>query len=296
MATADLFQDITNAVLDLQAADYQSYALPLQRLGRLLRHESLKEKNQKILSGIDLEDFLEMSLATESSMAGSAHLAWPDSDTSVLGIQLALVQRFCAEPDYLIEFGHTFYYTGSNVNEDLRAVVRALIVPFVRDYRAFVQPRSSEKTDVVYMETNAVFIVHGHDEAPRLAVARFLEKLALRPIILSDQPNRGRTIIEKFEAHSDVGFAVVLLTPDDIGAPKGGDCKPRARQNVILELGYFIGKLGRSHVCALRSADIEIPSDILGVIWTDYDTAGGWKLNLARELRAAGYAIDMNLL
>lgn len=150
----------------------------------------------------------------------------------------------------------------------------------------------SEKID--FSKNRQVFVVHGHDEGARNAVARFLEKIELRPTILSEQPNKGRTIIEKFEAHAEVGFAVVLLTPDDEGCAKGSPPQPRARQNVILELGYFIGKLGRARVCALKSAGLEIPSDILGVVWTEYDPNGGWQRGLANELQAAGYEIDWN--
>ena len=127
-------------------------------------------------------------------------------------------------------------------------------------------------------------------------VARFLEKLRLDPIILHEQPSMGRTVIEKFEAHADVGFAVVLLTPDDMGGlASGGEVKPRARQNVILELGYFIGSLGRAKVCALYVEGVEIPSDIHGVLYVSYDAAGGWRLKLASEIRAAGLPVDMNL-
>lgn len=139
-----------------------------------------------------------------------------------------------------------------------------------------------------------VFIVHGHAGEPREAVARFLEQLGLEPIILHEQANQGRTIIEKFEAHADVGFAIVLLTPDDVGGPDGREQRPRARQNVILELGYFIGRLGRSQVCALMMGEIELPSDILGVAWTPLDTGGAWKQALAKELAAAGYEFDWN--
>jgi predicted nucleotide-binding protein len=104
----------------------------------------------------------------------------------------------------------------------------------------------------------------------------------------------GQTLIEKFEAHSDVGFAVVLLTDDDLGGPKGGEQNPRARQNVVLELGYFIGRLGRDRVCALKNGNIELPSDILGIVWEDLDDQGGWRAKLARELQAAKYEIDWN--
>jgi predicted nucleotide-binding protein len=144
-------------------------------------------------------------------------------------------------------------------------------------------------------DSRQVFLVHGHDKAVREEVARFVEKLDLEPIILHEQPNMGRTVIEKFEAHADVRFAVVLLTPDDVGGlASGGGVKPRARQNVILELGYFIGRLGRARVCALYVEGVEIPSDIHGVVYVAYDAAGGWRLKLASEIRAAGLNIDMN--
>lgn len=99
------------------------------------------------------------------------------------------------------------------------------------------------------VHSDRVFVVHGHDEGARESVARFLEKLGLEPIILHEQANRGRTVIEKIEGHRDVGFAVVLLTPDDQGCVEGGQLEPRARQNVLLELGYFLGYLGRDRVC-----------------------------------------------
>ncbi|MEX3693039.1 TIR domain-containing protein [Paraburkholderia sp. BR14263] len=137
-----------------------------------------------------------------------------------------------------------------------------------------------------------VFVVHGHDEGARETVARFLEKVDFKPIILHEQANQGRTVIEKIEAHGDVDFAIVLLTPDDEGCVKGGQPKPRARQNVLLELGYFIGRLGRNRVCALKRGDPEIPSDYLGVVWEAMDAGGNWKSALCRELDAAGHEID----
>lgn len=138
-----------------------------------------------------------------------------------------------------------------------------------------------------------VFLVHGHDEGARETVARFLEQLGFQCIILHEQANRGGTIIEKIERNSDVGFAVVLLTPDDDGCAAGGTPEPRARQNVLLELGYFIGRLGREKVCALKRGTVEIPSDFAGVVWESMDNSG-WKQALGRELEAAGHDIDWN--
>jgi predicted nucleotide-binding protein len=141
-----------------------------------------------------------------------------------------------------------------------------------------------------------VFIIHCHDEAAKESVARFIEKLDLNPIILHERPNKSRTIIEKFEDYSNVGFAIVLLTPDDVGASKEEkeNLKHRARQNVIFELGYFIGKLGRERVCALYKEDVEVLSDFKGVLYLPMDSAGGWRLDLAKEVKAAGINVDLN--
>jgi predicted nucleotide-binding protein len=141
-----------------------------------------------------------------------------------------------------------------------------------------------------------VFLVHGHDDSARETTARFLERLKLEPIILHEQANEGRTIIEKVEHYSEVVFAVVLLTPDDVGGlnVQSPELKPRARQNVILELGYFLGKLGRTRIAALLKDDVEKPSDYDGVVYISMDKAGAWKLQLARELKTAGLNIDLN--
>lgn len=142
-----------------------------------------------------------------------------------------------------------------------------------------------------------VFVVHGRDDAAKEAVARFLEHLKLRPIILHEEANQGRTIIEKFEDEAKVDFAVVLLTPDDLGSSANtpDDRQKRARQNVIFELGYFIGRLGRSRVCALYKPGVELPSDFDGVLYVSMDDPQGWRLLLAREIKAAGVAVDLNL-
>ena len=143
-----------------------------------------------------------------------------------------------------------------------------------------------------------VFVVHGHDEATLQAVARFLEKLKLEAIVLREQPDQGRMIIEKFEDYaSEVGFAVVLLTPDDLaGAAATPSQTSRARQNVIFELGYFVGKLGRGRACLLRKGEVEIPSDLYGVIYSEMDAGEGWKLKLAREFAAAKLDFDGGLV
>jgi len=153
--------------------------------------------------------------------------------------------------------------------------------------------------DVQNVSPRKVFLVHGHDHQTKNDAARLLERLGLEVTILSEAVNRGRTILQKFLDHSDVAFAVVLLTGDDQGGTKGSsfdEQKPRARQNVILELGYFLAKLGPQHVCALYETNVEVPSDYSGVLWVPLDSHQGWHLQLARELRAAGLNVDLNKL
>lgn len=149
------------------------------------------------------------------------------------------------------------------------------------------------------IERNAVFVVHGHDDATKEKVARFIEKLGLKAIILHEQVSKGMTVIEKFEEYSrKASFAVILFTPDDVAYPLGEEklSRPRARQNVVLEMGYFVGTLGRDKVFVLYKGDVELPSDILGVVYTKIDDADAWKLNVAKELKIAGYEIDLNKL
>ena len=146
---------------------------------------------------------------------------------------------------------------------------------------------------------HVVFIVHGRDEEAKETVARFVEKLGLKSTILHERANRGQTIPEKFEQHaSKASFAIVLLTPDDVGASEDekDSLKPRARQNVVLELGYFWGRLGRARVCVLHKEEVELPSDIQGLLFVPMDNNDGWQLKLAQEMDSAGFPVDLNKL
>lgn len=173
----------------------------------------------------------------------------------------------------------------------LKSILEAIEMDWTDNNQAQI-PSSAQGND--RPSSNKVFVIHGRDEGTRELVARFLEKLGLKPVILQEQPSEGRTIIEKFEYHADARFAVALLTPDDAGTLQDGknDLKPRARQNVIFELGFFIGKLGREGVCALTKGDVEIPSDYAGVVYIPLDESAGWKQKLFQELDAAGFQLD----
>lgn len=148
----------------------------------------------------------------------------------------------------------------------------------------------------ITIDNSKIFIVHGHDDLVKTETARFIERLGFEPIILHEQVSAGKTIIEKIEEYTNVGFAVVLYTPCDVGARKGDESnlKSRARQNVVFEHGYLISKIGRKNVCAIVKGNVETPNDISGVVYISRE--GDWKLDLAKEMRNSGYEVDMNLV
>lgn len=156
----------------------------------------------------------------------------------------------------------------------------------------------TQSTDSCSGQLTRVFIVHGHDESAQNKAARFVEKLGFEAIILHEKASSGRTIIEKIEHYSDVGFAIVLYTPDDVGnvKSKADSLNVRARQNVVFEHGYLIGRLGRENVSALVDGKLELPNDISGVVYINLDEGANWQLQLAKEMKQSGYNIDMNKL
>lgn len=244
----------------------------------------------------------------------------PEFDKWRRDTKIALERIFGEEERHVYEFSHHISYTVPIVGN----------VPPERRHKAYLDGLTSAQTllqsiideiteywqdediaaegfyapakDSADMENigSDVFVVHGRDEAAKQAVAGLIRKLELKPIILHDQPNAGRTIIEKFEDYANVGFAVVLMTPDDIGQhvlpgvfPSHKGLKKRARQNVIFELGFFIGKLGRKRVCALYKEGVELPSDYQGVLYVPMNKATAWELELAKEIKAAGLPVDL---
>ncbi|ACA19281.1 nucleotide-binding protein-like protein containing TIR -like domain [Methylobacterium sp. 4-46] len=292
----DVFTQINNAVLDLQGAHLQGFERPLKTLARLLQSPDLQDINRELTSGVDYEGFIAASEATIGGMVGSGNLVWPEDQKQTLGLTLILIEKLAAEPGHALNFAHNFFYSGNKLIAGLHSLVGQVLIPFARDYKAYVLSRGDVQPRLVQAASNKVFIVHGHDDAALQGLARFIEKLGLEAIVLKEQPDQGRTIIEKFEqSATDVGYAVVLLTPDDMGGAKTTEEQDtRARQNVIFELGYFAGRLGRGRVCLLKKGRIEIPSDLFGVIYTEMDPSDGWKARLVGELKAAKLDFDAN--
>lgn len=137
-----------------------------------------------------------------------------------------------------------------------------------------------------------IFLVHGLDKKAKLAVMDFLEKGEFSVVVLQNLPGGTKSIIEKFEQYTDVHCAVVLMTPDDLGCKRSEpkNLRPRARQNVVFELGYLMAKLGRNRIVVLhkhKRGEIEFPSDYHGIQWLEMDSDGKWRHSLAQELENA---------
>jgi len=267
-----------------------------------------EEAAQKIGERIALAEELygrQLSNAEQLDTAENEYKRWNSYNAELLR-RLFTTPKFAEEYSWWGVMAVSMYEksTAQKINEhkeEIRDKIHRL--ESVRDRLELIPLAGTvqKKPDIAAVartRTNKVFVVHGHDEASRESVARFLERLGLQAVILHEQATGGRTIVEKLEHYADVDFAVVMLAPDDIGGVKSSspnELQSRARQNVILELGFFIGKLGREHVCALYKGPLELPSDYLGVGYVALDDAGGWRLQLAKELRGVGFTVDMNL-
>lgn len=150
------------------------------------------------------------------------------------------------------------------------------------------------------LKSNRVFIVHGHDEAAKTQLEALLGEMGLEPVVLHRKPDEGLTILEKFEKYSDVGFAFVLLTPDEVAYLADAERQPdadrpkelRARPNVLFEFGFFVGRLGRANVCCLHRDGVTLPSDLHGLLYKPFSSSveeAAW--GISKELKARGYKL-----
>ena len=183
--------------------------------------------------------------------------------------------------------------TTYNITDDIMEEVESILENKINK----TENKTENKTTIIEEKnSDKIFIVHGHDDSAKNELARFIERIGLKAIILHEQANGGNTIIEKIEEYANtVGFAIILYTACDKGkSKKDDDLKDRARQNVVFEHGYFVGKLGRNRVIALNKENMETPSDINGVIYIPMDSNEGWQTKILQELIKAGYTIDAN--
>ena len=229
--------------------------------------------------------------------------------------RLAISYAFGMDSDHIQEFNKIIFYASISTADPIfnaevaenvyrgglstaKAILESMLDEIEEYWQDDTSPPSQPGGSTIPEQTvsNRVFVVHGRVGGTRDTVARYLETLKLEAVILQERASEGRTIIEKLEDYSDVRYAVVLCTQDDVGAlaTERDKLRPRPRQNVVLELGFFLGELGRNRVCALIVGDMEMPSDYDGVLYIPLDDSGGWKLTLSIELDAAGLPVDMN--
>ncbi len=280
----------------LQYLDFQD-ATP--RLAGLLEWLDSDPKGAAVLQELRNRDIQPLLDA-----AGFQKPPKPKTPEDVAAIAVCIIDSAIKRETEIFQIGYSIGVHGSSshIQDTMDEISRRYIRPLfeyleVRLFDSEPETIAAKVSRVAIVNRMDVFVVHGHDEATKQTVARFLERVGLNPIILHEQSNRGRTIIEKFEDHAEVQFAVVILTPDDVGrlATEPEEAlKFRARQNVIFEMGYFIGRIGRERVFPLTLGNIDIPSDYSGVVYTEMDTRGGWKGELVRELKGAGFAVDAN--
>lgn len=229
---------------------------------------------------------------TDSGLAMPDYISGPKSDLWFSEIRIFNERKLKNHPLHdQIEAVCKNHRRHFSPHEDMMGYLTAL----ANDKEFWEETKETNKG--VTQMNNKVFIVHGHDNEAKLETARTLTNGGFEPIILHEQPDSGRTIIEKIERFADVCYAVVLYTECDLGRDKNDsvdDERFRARQNVIFEHGYLISRLGRDHVTALVKGDVETPGDISGVVYTEMDKSGAWKTQLGRNMQDVGLQVDMN--
>ncbi|NTV67483.1 MAG: nucleotide-binding protein [Chlorobaculum sp.] len=260
---------LTRRIADLEAFDITSVR---QRgdSGIDALHKKVNSTLQEIL-GADTIEYREYS--------------WPSFDTLGLGLRNGF---------YISEIQSDYSKNKDRATKRLSAL-KELFEERIADAETLPMNPTTQPSQPP--KTGKVFIVHGHDHGAKDSVARLITKLGLEPVILHEQLDQSRTVIEKLLDHAaEADYAIALFTPDDIGhsAEHPEAAKPRARQNVVFELGFFLGLLGRKKVALLHKSDVEIPSDYSGVLYLPIDSGDGWKFRLAREMKACGMEIDMN--
>lgn len=237
--------------------------------------------------------------------AGSETVEWIEWKTRVQRV----VNNLMAQSSPAVDLVNRGYYTktrGNSIdafNTAKESMLRALAntLDALKDdlYGELRSEKSKSKSPAI---SNKVFVVHGHDNELKNDVERFIHEIGLEPIVLHRQVDGGATVIEKIEANSDVGYAFILLTPDEYAYTQDQQAleeshrhiELRARPNVIFEFGYFVGKLGRNKVCCLHKGDVVVPSDISGLVYKKVDSSiENQAYAIIKELKAAGYKLSM---
>lgn len=294
-------QDVEERVAKRKTAGNESMEMP-RIVGNgetlLIGLSDLYSKGEKLLGSLS-------GIRTKSALSSAYDeiSSWTSDTCAVLSTRFSN-ERFCNEFSESICFGimvlpESLQEEVEGARDRLKTKLRRLdgIIKMAKAMRAVEDEEKVSNMEGISGAMNLnIFIVHGHRDVFLNEVEMFIRRQKLEPIILSQQVNGGRTLPEKFEDHaSDAKFAVVLLTADDVGASGSRShhnaLQPRARQNAYVELGFFWGRLSRKRVCVIYEKDVELPSDLHGVVYIQYDEHGKWKNKLLGELETAGYPV-----
>lgn len=279
--------------LRLIASKLRTYLRTHEERENEMANNPMKEKvDEFIQRGTDIG---RMEFHPAGNGFAFSYVAGPSFDVWMNEIHI-FNERYLTEHPLHESIASTYlhYRKDSSSHEKMMGYLRTLSADTEFYSTHAIQPEFVKGSGIM---SNKVFIVHGHDDAAKQEMARTLEKAGFEAIILHEQPDKGRTIIEKIEDYADVKYAVILYTECDLGRDRNdppASEQYRARQNVVFEHGFFIGKLGRDHVYAFVKGKIELPGDMDGVIYKPMDSAGAWKMELAKEMKAVGLPVDMN--
>lgn len=288
-------------------------AQPIRQALELLvsRDEAKIRLQDRIKSGADLKSPLVASTETYALLKNE-YDKW-DSFNSLLLKQLFSNDSLAAEYDAYggsmimrldsLSLSEEIYETYEEIDRKIHRldsiIGRLELIALAQSSQTLKSP--VDKPGNPETRTKKVFVVHGRDEVAKTTLELFILEMGLEPIVLHRQADEGLTLIEKFEKHSDVGYAFILLTPDEVAylatedelADSERKKERRARPNVIFEFGFFVGKLGRARVCCLYTGEVTLPSDLNGLVYKRYvanvEEVG---ISIQRDLKAAGYALN----
>ncbi len=238
-------------------------------------------------------EFIRYDTEPSSISRGRFGRAWslPDDFGKAKSVCFNLYKAAAEESDGGFKLAFNLFKHAS-VNENFFKFNEAFLEYFIKALEDIVaaenQPFKHPEEGEIMGEN--IFIIHGHDNEMKREVQLFLNRANLNDVVLHECPDKGRTIIDKLIGEgAAASYVVALLSPDDITT----DGKFRARQNVILEIGYFLGRIGKERVRLLIKGDLEIPSDLQGILYERFDNAGSWRINLLKEMKAVGIEVDI---
>lgn len=297
LKTHPLYKDI-DSVCFHNKGQYSDYNKMVGLLKALQNDDEIEKESENKLTYQPVVNSLKDMLENDI-MQCQVFLENPQDEASGKDLYIAITSQY---DNVIKNFGNGLYsyhpeqhFYDSDISVDIIKYNMNILLQKMITYHTI--NFEDKKNMTSNLSNNKVFIVHGHDNEAVQETARFIEKLGLKAIILHEQPSSGDTIIEKIEHYADVGFAIILYTPCDEGKSiKDDTFNYRARQNVVFEHGYLIGKLSRKRVCALVKNQVETPGDISGVVYISMDNAGAWKYQLIDEMNHVEFNLNKNLI